>query len=90
MNIQELQSATEWIRQIDQDFDLDVSGTVLWARFSVSDPSNLKFPDPAIIDCIDIFNADRDYDGESWTPYNEAEPERIAATTCMRYIVMSH
>lgn len=90
MNFSELKKETQWISDIDEDFEFDISGPALWARFSVDNPQDPMFNKAGISGCLDIFNEQHNFQDDMWIPYDEATEEQISAAKCMRYIVLTN
>lgn len=90
LNLKELQSETAWIAELDEFFDLDLSGGALWARFtSTIDaiPDNFR-------DALDVYCPNRlaefHYSVPAWTAICDASDEELTEGTEFRYIVMAH
>lgn len=84
LNLTELATETAWVAEIDPDFQLDVSGTALWAVFSAESPEGI--PSDAL-DCLDLLTPEQ---MPVWTPWIDATDEQIADARCFRYIVLSN
>ena len=85
MTISDIKKETAWIREIDQDFILDIRENVLWAVFSVD--QGTKIPgeyQPA----VDVYNfKSLNIEDPLWCAWEDADEELITQATLMRYIV---
>ena len=90
MFFSELKKETQWISDIDEFFEFDMSGNALCAIFSVDNPTDPMFINSGRSVCLDIFNEQHQFQDDLWIPYDEATEEQISATKCMRYIVLTN
>lgn len=83
LNISELQSETAWVAKLDEFFDLDLSGRVLWARFtSTIDAIPVEYQPAVDVYCPNSVPV--------WTAIDDASDEELAKGREFRYIVMAH
>ena len=90
MNLKELQNETQWIRDIDEDFEFSMTSNALWAVFGVDNPRDPVFNKAGISGCLDVYNEHHRFQDDLWIPYDDATEEQISAAKCMRYIVMTN
>ena len=79
----ELQSATAWVKAIDEFFDLDLSERALWARFE----SKIDTIPDHVKDAVDVYCPNS---VPTWTAICDANDQELAEGKYFRYIVMAH
>ena len=83
MDMSELQSATAWVKTIDEFFDLDLSERALWARFvGTIDAIPDRFKDAVDVHCPNSVPA--------WTAICDASDQELEEGKFFRYIIMAH
>ena len=90
MNFSELKNETQWISDIDEDFEFSMTSNALWAVFGVDNPRDPMFAKAGISGCLDIFNEQHKFKDDLWIPYDEATEQQISDAKCMRYIVLTN
>jgi hypothetical protein len=83
LDLKRLAIETVWVSRIDPEFQLDVTGSALWAVFSAETPEGI--PSHAL-DCTDVLTPEQ---MPVWTAWDDATPEQIEQARCFRWIVMS-
>lgn len=83
LNISELQSETKWVAELDEFFDLDLSGRVLWARFT----STIDAIPDHYKSAVDVYCPNS---VPVWTAIDDASDQELAEGKEFRYIVMAH
>jgi hypothetical protein len=83
MEMSELQSATAWVKTIDEFFDLDLSERALWARFEGTIDA---IPDH-VISAVDVHCPNS---VPAWTAICDASDQELAEGKFFRYIIMAH
>ncbi len=81
MNLSDLTAATEWIRAMDSDAELQVdSRGTLWMTFCGDAES--------IMDSADVMAVDVNIQGE-WKCWDDASDEEIVSADLFRWIVLT-
>ena len=85
LNLKDLAKQTDWVAEIDSDFQLDLTGRTLWAVFSAESPEGI----PAdALDCVDLLDTEDLL--PCWIMWHDATDEQIERARVFRYIVLSN